>query len=102
MDSESFATSASNKQISTVANQSPDDIMLAVYEYMSDPLPCQVVRLFSPSALIICMFSLSVFGVLTKMIELTALIQLQHAAALELVAITTGAGGQCPKLTGRW
>ena len=46
------------------ANQSPDDIMLAVYEYMSDPLPYQVVRLFSPSALIICMFSLSVFRVL--------------------------------------
>ena len=34
------------------ANQSPDDVMLAVYEYMSDPLPYQVVRLFSPSALI--------------------------------------------------
>ena len=40
------------------ANQSPDDIILAVFEYMSDPLPYQVVRLFSPSALIICIFSL--------------------------------------------
>ena len=101
MDSESFATSTSNKQISTVPTNL---LMISCLLFMNTWVIPSHAKWSGFSVLqhwLFACFPCQFWG-FSKMIELTALIQLQHAAALELVAITTGAGGQCPKLTGRW